>query len=108
MPFTPKRLGCSVADLVLENAKVLTMDPQRPLAYYVAVKGDHISSVGSQDELTGLTSAGAKRINCQGMTLVPGFNDAHIHLLAYASSFPSADRLPPRFRSRASPVSCMP
>lgn len=88
-----------MADLVLENAKVLTMDPQRPLAYYVAVKGDHISSVGSQDELTGLTSAGAKRMDCQGMTLVPGFNDAHIHLLAYASSFLQIDCRPGQVES---------
>ena len=88
-----------MADLVLENAKVLAIDAKRPLAYYVAVKGNRISSVDSQDELPGLASPGAKRINCQGMTLVPGFNDAHIHLLAYASGLLQIDCRPGQVKS---------
>ncbi len=80
-----------MTDLVLENARVLTMDSRRPTAWYVAVGGDRITSVGSREELCDLPTVGARRIDCQGMTVVPGFNDAHIHLLAYASGLMQVD-----------------
>ena len=88
-------------DLILENAKVLTMDPQLPVDWYVAISGDRIASVGPREELRDVPTAGAKRIDCQGMTLVPGFNDAHIHVLAYASSLLQVDCRPSQVSSIA-------
>ena len=58
-------------DLILENAKVLTMDAQSSVGWYVAISGDRITSVGSREGLRDVPTAGAKRIDCQGMTLVP-------------------------------------
>ena len=86
-------------DLILENARVLTMDRQRSTGWYVAIEGDRIASVGSRERLRDLPAAGVKRIDCQGMTLVPGFHDAHIHLLAYASSLLQVDCRPSRVTS---------
>lgn len=86
-------------DLILENAEVLTMDPQAPVGWYVAISGDRITSVGPSEGLRDVPTAGAKRVDCQGMTLVPGFNDAHIHLLAYASSLLQVDCRPSKVGS---------
>ena len=88
-------------DLILQNARVLTMDPRQPTAWYVAIDGDRISSVGPQQALGALSTVGAKRIDCQGMTLAPGFHDAHIHLLAYASSLLQVDCRPGKVGSIA-------
>ena len=87
--------------IILENARVLTMDRQRSIGWYVAVEGDRIASVGPQESLGDLPTAGARRIDCQGMTLVPGFHDAHIHLLAYASSLTQVDCRPGQVNSIA-------
>ena len=81
-------------DLILENAHVLTLNPELPIARYVAIKGANIVSVGDRSEERSSKYAGVKRIDCQGMTLIPGFNDAHIHLLAFASATKKVDCRP--------------
>ena len=71
------------ADLLLHNANVITMDSSRPAARLVAVKGDKILLAGDEDLLGEVRGAGTKVIDCRGKTVVPGFNDAHCHLLSY-------------------------
>ena len=81
----------SSANLLLVNARVLTMDPRRPRAAAVAVRGDSIVAVGSDDEIISLRSPGSEVIDCRGLPLLPGINDAHCHVLATASSLSSVD-----------------
>ncbi len=82
-------------DLVLANARVLTMDEARPRVQALAVVGERIAWVGSADEAIALAGAGARVIDCGGAAVLPGFHDAHVHLLAYAASLASADCRPP-------------
>ena len=70
----------TVADLILKNARVITMDAARPAAEMVAVKGDRILLVGGNKDLESLKGAGTRVIDCAGKTIVPGFNDAHCHI----------------------------
>ena len=93
--------------IILENARVLTMDRRRSIGWYVAVERDRIASVGPQESLGDLPTAGTRRIDCQGMTLVPGFHDAHIHLLAYASSLTQVDCRPGQVNSIAGIVAAI-
>ncbi len=86
-------MSAQSADLVLYNANVLTMNPMQPVAELVAVWGDEIVRVGSNDELD-LYGLQAKRIDCEGGTVIPGFNDAHLHILTYASMLLSVDCSP--------------
>jgi len=79
------------ADLILYNANILTLDPQMPKAKLIAVKGERIIWVGDNDKLSDLEG---RKVDCQGKTLVPGFNDAHCHILAFASSLLSVDCSP--------------
>ena len=88
-------------NLVLENAHVLTLDPRLPVAKFVAIEGDRIAAVGDMSKRRNLSAPGARRIDCQSMTLVPGFNDAHLHLLAFASTFGRVDCRPGMVRSIA-------
>ena len=66
--------------LVLVNANVLTMDDSNPSAEAVAVAGERIALVGSKHEVLRLQSAKNQVVDCRGLTLLPGFNDAHCHL----------------------------
>ena len=83
-----------IPDLILTNARVLTMDRHSPGAEAVAVKNGHIQRVGRSSDLRVLTSGKVKVIDCGRGTLMPGFHDAHMHLLAYAASLLAVDCRP--------------
>ena len=78
-------------DAILYNARVLTGNEQQPTAELVAIQGERIAWVGSNKDLPGLTSRNTSLIDCQGQCLVPGFIDAHCHVLAYAASLLDVD-----------------
>ncbi|MBE0415189.1 MAG: amidohydrolase [Dehalococcoidia bacterium] len=82
------------ADLILYNANVLTLDPKRPRAQMVAVKGERIIWVGENDDRKEFKGRKTQKIDCEGKTLVPGFNDAHCHVFAFASGLSSVDCSP--------------
>ena len=69
-----------VADLILKNANVISVDPIQPTAELVAIKGDKILLVAGNESLQSVRGAKTKVIDCQGKTVVPGFNDAHCHI----------------------------
>ncbi len=81
-------------DLILTNARVLTMDLRRPHAETVAVRDGRILWTGSDADAAGLKSAGARIVDCGGGTVLPGFHDAHMHLLAYAATMFAVDCRP--------------
>lgn len=67
------------ADLVVTNAKVMTIDPNHPRAEAVAVVGEEIVAVGTSEEIQAYIGDGTDVIDAQGRLLIPGFNDAHAH-----------------------------
>ena len=84
----------SCPDTVLHNANVVTLDGRSSSAAVVAVHGGRVAWTGPVESLRKATGPGVELIDCQGGTLVPGFIDAHCHLLAYASSLSAADCRP--------------
>ena len=89
--------------LALVNANALTMDPGQPRDEAVAVAGDRILAVGSNSDIRRLASASAQVIDCQGMTLLPGFNDAHCHLPGLARRLQDLDCSPKAISSAGAP-----
>jgi predicted amidohydrolase YtcJ len=69
-----------MADTVLTGGKVWTVDPQHPEAEAIAVRGDRILAVGTSAEMMKLAGPSAKIIALNGRRVLPGFNDAHIHV----------------------------
>jgi predicted amidohydrolase YtcJ len=69
------------ATLIVTNAAVYTMDKQRPKAEAVAVIGDLIVAVGSHAEIELWRGPQTKVIDAEGNSLLPGFNDAHVHFI---------------------------
>ena len=76
------------ATLILKNARIFTVDPDRPWAQAMAVRGDRIVAVGNDDEVQGLSSSDATVIDAGGRLTLPGFIDGHIHTsMAYEEAF---------------------
>ena len=67
------------ADLIIKSARVYTMEGSRPLAEAVAVSGNRIIAVGSNNDLKPLEGPGTQIIDGTGATVTPGFIDAHSH-----------------------------
>ena len=69
-----------MADLVLVNGNVLTMNESQPLAQAIAVKNNRIVRVGSNTEIRSLVTGTTQILDLKGKTVVPGFIDTHIHV----------------------------
>jgi predicted amidohydrolase YtcJ len=69
----------SAPDYVVVNARVLTSDDSMPRAEAFAVKDDRFIAVGSSSDILNLASSSSEIIDAEGMTVTPGFIDAHSH-----------------------------
>jgi predicted amidohydrolase YtcJ len=79
------------ADLVVVNANVRTMDSKQPVASAVAVYGDRIVAVGSNEEVRRLAGARTRVVDAKGALVLPGFNDSHVHFLSGGFQLSSVD-----------------
>lgn len=80
-----------LADLVIINATVHTMNRQQPAAQAVAVYGNRIVAVGSTGEIKKLVGTRTRVIDAGGRLLLPGFNDSHVHFLSGGAQLSSVD-----------------
>jgi predicted amidohydrolase YtcJ len=82
------------ADLVIENAIIATFDENHPRASMIAIRGDKIVAVAynisdaiksdQTAEVEALIGANTRVIDLHKQFVMPGFNDAHIHLFSAA------------------------
>jgi predicted amidohydrolase YtcJ len=70
------------ADTIVQNANVITIDPRRPGAEALAIRDGKFVAVGSNDDMTGLVGPRTQVMDLAGLTVLPGFIDAHIHVLS--------------------------
>ena len=68
-------------EFVIVNGNILTMDTGKPRAEAVAVKDGLILAVGSNTEIEALKGPGTETLDLMGIALIPGFIEAHTHLL---------------------------
>jgi predicted amidohydrolase YtcJ len=74
--------GKPAADLIVTNAKIWTVDHEKPTAQAVAVLGDRIVAVGSNQEVELWRGPKTRLIDANGKLVLPGFNDAHVHFVS--------------------------
>ena len=72
-------------DRVFHNGVVLTMSDNLTAAEALAVSGDSILAVGSNDEILNLSGDVTRLVDLVGRTVIPGFVDAHSHLFSEAN-----------------------
>ncbi len=69
------------ADVIISNAKIVTLNPRQPAASAIAVRGNRIAGVGAMRDLEHLLSAKTVVIDARDHTVIPGINDAHTHFI---------------------------
>jgi predicted amidohydrolase YtcJ len=67
------------ADMILTNGKIITVDDQFRIAQAVAIRGDRIVAVGSNQDINKLAGPSTRRIDLRGKSVVPGMIDNHAH-----------------------------
>ena len=69
-----------LADIIIKNGKVLTVNRNDDIAEAVAIRGDRILAVGSNADVEEYCGGSTRIIDAGGKTVLPGFIDAHIHV----------------------------
>jgi predicted amidohydrolase YtcJ len=69
----------NVADLVLTNGNIVTVDEAMPAAQAMAVRGDRIVAVGTSADIESFIGSSTEVVDLQGRTAVPGFIEGHGH-----------------------------
>lgn len=67
------------ADYIIKNGKVLTVNKEDKVEEAVAVKGNKILAVGSNEYINTFMDSNTRVIDLNGKCAIPGFNEAHIH-----------------------------
>jgi predicted amidohydrolase YtcJ len=81
-------------DLLLANAHIITLNPKVPRAGSVFLSDGRIARIFADRRPKGLPLRGLRLIDCKGMSVVPGFVDAHFHLRSFAEKFLHLDLSP--------------
>jgi predicted amidohydrolase YtcJ len=76
---TPAPTATRPADLVIRGGKIVTLDETRPEAQAMAVSGDTILALGSNQEMQRYVGPNTKIVDLKGALATPGFIDAHTH-----------------------------
>jgi predicted amidohydrolase YtcJ len=87
------------ADLILHNGKILTVDPDFSIRQAVAVKGNKIVAVGTNEAILAERGPQTRFIDLHGRTVLPGLFDSHVHALSAGLS---------EFRAPLPPLDSMP
>jgi len=69
------------ADLIVENSVIWTGNENHPYAEAMAIKGDSILAIGTNEEILKLKGDQTELLNAEGKFITPGFIDAHVHLI---------------------------
>jgi predicted amidohydrolase YtcJ len=73
------RAAARPADLVLRSGRIVTVDAAKPEAQALAITGDTITAVGTNQEIQAFVGPLTKVIDLKGALATPGFIDAHVH-----------------------------
>ncbi|HEV8471448.1 MAG TPA: amidohydrolase [Methylomirabilota bacterium] len=68
------------ADWILDDGRILTLDPRRPVARALAVAGGRVVAAGTRHAARRWRGRGTRVIALRGATVVPGLVDAHAHM----------------------------
>lgn len=79
--LVPRAADDDAAELVVRNGKFHTGDPDRPLAGAIAVRDGVITVVGDDRDVAPHVGAGTRVVDALGRRVVPGLNDAHLHVI---------------------------
>ena len=71
--------GAEPPDLILHHGHIVTVDGNFSIQEAIAIQGEQITAVGSNDMILKLAGPETKRIDLAGQTVLPGLIDSHVH-----------------------------
>ena len=80
------RADAQPADLVVVNARVVTLDSASRTAQAVAILGGRFAAVGTDAEIRARIGPRTQVIDAKGQMVVPGLIDSHVHALGVAAA----------------------
>lgn len=90
-PAPPAKKTVEPADLVLRDGDIYTIDPDRPKASALAVRGTRIVAVGDTSDIEPYIGKDTEVIDLTGASASPGLTDAHCHLYGLGAALASID-----------------
>jgi predicted amidohydrolase YtcJ len=87
--FAAGTLRAQVADLVVENARIYTVDAKVPQAVALAVKDGKFLAVGAAVKQH--IGPSTRRIDAKGAAIVPGLIDSHVHMRSFGDMLETMD-----------------
>jgi len=78
------------ADLIVVNGRVFT-GAGSPAQESVAIRGPLIAAVGTRAEIEAMRGPSTTTLDARGASVLPGFNDSHVHFLSGAQSLQELD-----------------
>lgn len=76
---------------VFYNAKIITLDQTHPEAEAMALEGDQILAVGTNEKIKALAGEETETHDLEGQVVIPGFNDSHMHLINLGQGMDGVD-----------------
>ena len=70
------------ADLIIRDAHIVTVDRRFSSARAAAIRGSKFIAVGSDADVMKSAGPNTRVVDLHGKTVLPGFNDTHVHLTA--------------------------
>lgn len=67
-------------DAILFDGKIFTSDAVHPFVRALAIRGERIVATGDSARIRSMAGLRTKLVDLRGRTVIPGINDAHIHL----------------------------
>ena len=77
-----------VADLIVHNAKIVTVDENFSIAEAVAIKDGKFLRAGTEKQVIQDAGPDTLMVDLDGKTILPGFNDTHSHLVKMGVNLP--------------------
>ena len=80
----------AAVDLIIHNAKIVTVDEGFSIAEAVAIKDGKFVAVGTDSEVLAMAGPQTRQVNLEGKTVLPGFNDTHSHVVKMGLNLPAS------------------
>ncbi|HEX9564873.1 MAG TPA: amidohydrolase [Gemmatimonadaceae bacterium] len=84
-------LGAQSADLIVTNARIYTVDENRPMVEAMAIRDGRVVFTGPARGAMTLRGPGTQVLDLHGRTVIPGMIDSHVHLLNLGNSLRNVD-----------------
>jgi predicted amidohydrolase YtcJ len=87
----PRAATAQAADLIVTNARIYTVDENRPVVEAMAIRDGRVVATGPARGIMTMKGPATQVLDLHGRTVIPGMIDAHVHLLNLGNSLRNVD-----------------